>query len=137
MSRLLDDLDQRIGRPTVERALRRLGTTPDEFDGMSGAEFQGRLDAYIGEMQAWVTRNQARTDQMQAARRMGDEVPSDMHDVPLYELAQRGVIDMDEFRSGMATLVRIQQEEESDPFPEDEDVTQLLNALRDIFEVDG
>lgn len=129
---LLDAVAERIGRPTLARALQRLGTTPDDF---APEVFERALNAYVAEMEAWITRNQARTDQMEAASRMSDQVPHDAHEVPLYELARSGVIDIGEFHDGMATLVRIQDEEAADPFPEDADISQLLKALQEMYHV--
>ena len=129
MSALLDDLDQRIGGATVERALNRLGTTPHEFSAMSGAEFSVLLERYAAECAAYVARLRARDDQVQAAARLSQSVPDDCRQTPLWELTQRGILDQGEFIAGMQTLVRVQAEDEADPNPADESVTALLDAL--------
>ena len=54
MSTLADRLADLIDPPTFERALKRLGTTPEEFPRLSGAEFSVLLDRYIQECADWM-----------------------------------------------------------------------------------
>ena len=125
MSTLADYID----KPTFERALKRLGTTPQEFPRLSGAEFSVLLDRYIRECADYIARLKARDDQVHAASRMSKDIPPHLRNVPLYELSKRGVIDEDEFRAGIQTLVRVQDEDEEDPNPHSDDVKALLDAL--------
>lgn len=133
MSGLLDYID----RATFEAACVRLGTSPDAFWKLSGAEFQALIDSYIKECEDYIARQRARDDQMEAAYRLTADVPDSDRDVPLYELAKRGVIDEDEFIAGIQTLVRVQAEDEADPNPADENVAALLFALQRVLGGDG
>ena len=129
MKSLLDHID----RPTFEAAVRRLGTTPQDFFTLSGAEIAALIERYLKECADYVARVRARDDQVQAAGRLIESVPDDCRGVPLYELTKRGLLDADEFRDAMQTIVRVQAEEEDDLNPADDNVTALLDALGAVF----
>ena len=121
MRSLFDHIDRR----TFEAACDRLGIQPERFR----EDFSPRLAVYTAELEAYVTRMQARDDQILAAARIREQVPEGYEDVPMHELAQRGIIDGEHFRDGVATLVRVQAEEDADPNPADDNVSALLSAL--------
>ena len=127
MNALFDHIDE----ATFVAACRRLAIEPPErFWSLSSEEFSARIGAYLAECDAYIARMRARNDQMEAAARLRDQVPSGCDDVPLYELAQRGTIDMADFRVGIQTIMRTQAEEENDPDPADDNVDALLDALK-------
>ena len=124
MRSLFDYIDRR----TFEAACDRLGIQPERFR----EDFSPRLAVYTAELEAYVTRMQARDDQILAAASIREQVPEGYEDVPMHELAQRGIIDGEHFRDGVATLVRVQAEEDADPNPADDNVSALLSALEAV-----
>lgn len=125
MTNLFDYID----RPTFEAACARLGTTADEFTRMSGDQIRELFDGYMSECATYITRLHARDDQVRAAARITATVPAEHRHRPLYDLAQSGIIDAEEFQRAVRTLAEVQARDELDPNPHDDNVVALLDAM--------
>jgi hypothetical protein len=129
MSTLFDYID----RSTFEAALQHLGTTPEQFAEMTWGEISELIRPYGERLDAHLTRQRARLDQLSAARSTM-RVPEGMGHTPLFELARDGVIDMGNWMDSMQTLTRVQAEEDLDPYPGNDDVDALLVAVERLLQ---
>lgn len=115
-----------IDQATAEAALAELGLSEPEFWALDADRFEAVMAEHFQRVEAWKLREDARIDQIEAARASIQGVPDDMS---IWAAGQEGFIDSGTARNALHAVFQLQQAEETDPQPDAEAVLALLNAV--------
>ena len=118
--------DLPIDPATAQAALDELGLTEAAFWALDADGFQAVIDAHGARVKAWKLREDARIDQIEAARASVHGVPKGMS---IWHAGAEGLIDPGTARDALQTVYRLQQEQDTDPAPDAPAVLALLNAV--------
>ena len=115
-----------IDPATAQAALAELGLTEAEFWALDADRFEVLLEEHGARVKARKLREDARIDQIEAARASVQGVPGDMS---IWHAGAEGLIDPGTARDALQTVYRLQQEQDTDPAPDAPAVLALLNAV--------